>query len=391
MASLSPKAPLAASNPTSSTLNQSHLVSVQGAAKAPGNPPGEVQTLEPRVTVHPPQQEQNDGDGNTSVTPLAAGLPPQKLFSTTLPIQLAQAALRCEGGQHDDEFDEEAVMRSYASGSHSIDPSLSSNLGDQQDIEESMGEFGIHDDDLDAETTPPSRDTIFQSSILQTRKRRNSISPAVQQQPKRPFVGSASEIDIARQLQEPLPPARTLLATHQSVTTPRNSIIHRRVSLSPVGPQQAANARLQEEISIEKLQNVIQYLELQLYNRNNENNRQAREIQAGNEYADRAKRCMQLDGEAINYSRALFTLVRNRLEAWARLLEPIAVRESPATIDGSHGAEDGPAAAPVAFTLAEIKQLVPTMMKALVDIHHRPVDEIYRTVDAGPTFNHRFN
>ncbi|RVD87674.1 uncharacterized protein DFL_001891 [Arthrobotrys flagrans] len=110
MSSTSPKKPLAPTNPNSSTLNQSNLVS------------------EVPVSV---------GHGG-SLDPLLSGnLPPQKVFPVHQPgessRQLAQAVLQYGNEPPADVFGRDGLVQDYAAEPLASDPHLSSNfnLGNQ--------------------------------------------------------------------------------------------------------------------------------------------------------------------------------------------------------------------------------------------------------------------
>ncbi|KAK6520675.1 hypothetical protein TWF506_000924 [Arthrobotrys conoides] len=360
MSSVPPRDPLTSTNPNSSTLNQSHLVS-----RAP----------EP------------SGDGGSSDLLLPDNLPPQKVFSTHQPSessrQLAQAALQYRNEFPPEGFGENDLIQSFASGSLAFDPTLPPNFSlDSESVEAQQTQ--IHDDELDAECSIQGEERLdFRTLALPPGKRRgSSLSPTVQQEAKKACAESGRAREIASQLEAPLPPANTILAANQhAAASPHGHGIYQGVSLPPNEYQTLGQQHLQINMTqclalIGDLRERNGLLEVQLCNRNEECRRLVALIRKNDDYAEAAKVCMKKDGDAINRMRDVFIIAKQKMENWLNTLEPLAVRESPAT-----GSKDGSPSTsgdtPATRVVADVANVIHNFEKTLGDIHRRPVHEIY--------------
>ncbi|KAF3090499.1 hypothetical protein TWF569_004409 [Orbilia oligospora] len=364
MSSVPPRDPLASTNPNSSALNQSHLVS---------------RVPEPL------------GDGGSSGSLRHSKLPPQNVFPTYRPgessRQLAQAALQY-GSEHSTEgFGEGEITQDYNSGSLAFDPSLSSSfsLGNES-IE---GQAQTHDDELDAEGSVQDEERLdFRPPALPPGKRRGpSLSPTSQQDAKKPCSESSRAREIASQLEAPLPPANTILAANQHAAaaagpSSQGPGVYHGISLSPGGFQpQSQQQLLQANLAhcfavIGELKERNGLLEVQLCNRNEECRRLVAIIRKVNDYADEAKVCMKKDGDAINRMRDVLIITKNKMEGWLNTLEPLVVRESPATGSGEGSTSTG-GDMPVTRVVTDVANIIHNFERTLIDIHRRPVHEIY--------------
>ncbi|KAK6351597.1 hypothetical protein TWF718_004754 [Orbilia javanica] len=356
MSTIPPKKPLASISPTSPNCDHSH--SVPGAPESPEN----GSPLDPQ---------------------LCSGLPPQKVFSTHQHggpnRQLARAALQYENEFPTSEFGGGELMQDGATGSLAFDPSLSSSFSlGSQGAEGQQIQF--HDDELHAgDSAQIGREFGFRPSVLQTGKRRiSSLSLETQPQAKRTCEESNRAREIASELEAPLPPANTILAANQqagaaSSTSPQSSSIQNGVFLPPSGLPPQSQQQLQANIlaDVEGLMEKNQYLELLLFNRYQEGERQAGLIREGNAYSEHAKACMKNDGHDINRLRDLLKVTKLGMERWLATLEPFVVRESPATRE-EHTEGD----TPITRVSKEVEGFIRNFEIALKDVRERPVHEI---------------
>ncbi|KAK6503546.1 hypothetical protein TWF481_008560 [Arthrobotrys musiformis] len=386
MSAIPPKNPFSTTNPASSALNQSHLVS--GASKSPKNDwhaAGEDGPLEP---------------------PLSGDLPPTKVHSTDQPgqssRQLAQAALQYGNEYQGDNFEEDSLIQDYAAQSLHFEPPLSLNFGlGDQNLQNQQGSIGLstnqaptYSNQLEAEVSTPSPGlSTFQPIYVSPSKRRASTPPQThiqgQQQPAkrtREVYGRARE--LASELEAPLPPANAILAANHHAPVPQiHSAEPSAEQLQPDTIASGSRDKLQRDLlaslaEIKLLQEQNHHLELQLFNRNEELARRVKELGNALLYIERAKKCMKLDGDSINHMRRLLYVSKRHMEGWLDKLAPLVVRESSTTKQWLED-EGVPREllVPATTITAQAKGVIGTFEQSLADIIERPVDDIYGTND----------
>ncbi|KAK6537008.1 hypothetical protein TWF281_001212 [Arthrobotrys megalospora] len=377
------KNPLAASNTSSSNLNQGNTTSTTGLSQVTGVMP-----------------RQTDVDWNRvkqagSKPPLQIGTnPPQGHFSTDtvgnlgVPqnnVQIAQAALGFDlSGINIDGFNGEAANIGDFDFGPQMDPSLiiQPPPGNNQF---GFGSLDIHDDNIDAEGSIDGQDHPFQPSLLAQEKRKESgASPAQAPQAKR-----IRTTNIAEELQTPLPPASAIQSARhfKNVTTPSGA---HRIALQST---QSASRQMSPNLSEmaherEVMRKQCEYLEMQLLNRITESSRQAEEIQRANQYAARAKVCMFKDGTEVNRLKALLISTKERIEAWRGVLEQAAVLQSPPTRDNDNDAQENTPAKWATAIMDDSEAVLKNINKVIAEVYDRPVHELDGVVETHAKFDH---
>ncbi|KAK6537831.1 hypothetical protein TWF694_010733 [Orbilia ellipsospora] len=249
---------------------------------------------------------------------------------------------------------------------------------------------------------------LFETNTTPSAKRKDTEDCTAEEPQAKKFRLSN---DIAAELQAPLPPSRAFLPPkgqfQPSASHPGTEARHR-VSLASITPhsptsQPSPNIRPASVAEIapmavpqhyhllEYIRKHNQHLEVQLFNRNFENNRQADEIRRSNEYAARAKRCMRKDGEDINHLRTLVLHAKNKLEIWEKMLRSLEVLEITSTETVEVAQNDNRIVNQVGVAtrvVQDIREVVKNFNKTLKDIQGRPVHEIDEVINIYATFNH---
>ncbi|KAF3903784.1 hypothetical protein ABW20_dc0109392 [Dactylellina cionopaga] len=361
-----------------------------------------------------------------SRSPLSEKLPIQKTFSTAPlarlsdPQKTARAALDHDASQNNrsgrsitdlrDEnmaIDPELLALSLGQGIASQEAAQSQqNSLDQSDI----GSLILHDDGDSSQSIDGQESALFETSILQPTKRKDiNNSPRKDSQPKRLRPMN----DIAAELQAPLPPPRAFLPTKgqfQTIATSSGTEIRHRVSLSNIQPgnhqqpNQHSNPASIAEVAplavpqnyhfVEYLKKHNQHLEAQLFNRNFENTRQVDEIRRANAYAAQAKNCMRKDGEDINHLRMLLLYAKNKIEIWEKMIEPLAILESPSIKESGSGTQMGQEGTHsvtgnigiAARIVQDAREVIKNFDKAIKDVHSRPVHQLDEEIESFITF-----
>ncbi|KAF3910113.1 hypothetical protein AA313_de0204671 [Arthrobotrys entomopaga] len=252
---------------------------------------------------------------------------------------------------------------------------------------------------------------LFERNASQSTKRKEIDDPTVEE-PQAKKICSSN--DIAAELQAPLPPSRAFLppkGQFQPFASQLGTEARQRTSIESIPPnspisQPSPNLRPESVADIapmavpqhyhlvEYIKKHNQHLEIQLFNRNYENNRQADEIRRSNEYAAKAKHCMRKDGHDVNHLRTLVLHAKNKLEIWEKMLGSLEVLET-SVVTKNENVEDSQngnctigQAGVATRVVQDIREVVKNFDKALKDIQRRPVHEIDEVIDTYATFNH---
>ncbi|EPS43950.1 hypothetical protein H072_2106 [Dactylellina haptotyla CBS 200.50] len=352
---------------------------------------------------------------------LADGLPAHKTFSTIKsaahlidPQKTARAALEFDVSEDNDSSGADTESQDENDQFDEIDPELLA-LSLKGRVLPNEGHYPykgvatsrvLMNSAISSPTAGKADESMNGNALRPTKRKDLDNSPTQEPEAKKLRTSNT----IAAELQAPLPPPRAFSYTKghfQTVSTPNGTEIRHRVSLSNLRPStpiqqpaQLSNPSLTGDLDhmaipqnshfIECLKKHNQHLEIQLFNRNFETNRQAEEIRRANAYAAQAKTCMRKDGDDVNRLRMLVLYARNKVGVWEKILEPLAILES-ASKHGEniiHGNSTMNTGSGVAFRVVQdARELIKNFEKAIRDVHIRPVHQIDEEVHTFATFN----